>query len=321
MVEAAVCYKRGERAVRLRVHAAPVMSCAPTPPHTPPPVADRRAIATRWASGVAHYENFPVGSILFPRALRPAVLAIYRFARYADDVADEGDAPAGERLAELARLGAALRAEAEHPEVARLRPFLRAHALPLREFHALLSAFAQDVETTRYQDFAAVRDYCTRSADPIGHLVLELFGARNAQSEPLADSICTALQLINFLQDLAIDWSRGRLYLPLDELAAAGLDERAIGAAVGAARAPAALRGLVRAQAQRCSAMLDAGAPLVARVPARLAWELRAILAGGRRILERIAANGYDPIAHRPTIGWRDAPALIRLMLASPVAR
>ncbi len=297
------------------------MSSAQNPPHTPTPAAGQRSIVSRWASGVAHYENFPVGSILFPRALRPAVHAIYRFARYADDVADEGDAPAEERLAELARLGAALRGEAEHPEVARLRPCLRAHGLPVSEFQALLSAFAQDVEVTRYPDFAAVRSYCSRSADPIGHLVLELFGARNPQTDSLSDSICTALQLINFLQDLAIDWSRGRLYLPLDELAAAGLDEAAIDEAASALRAPVALRTLIAAQARRCSAMLAAGAPLVARVPPRLAWELRAILAGGRRVLERMAANGYDPIAHRPTIGWRDAPALIRLMLSRPVAR
>lgn len=291
----------------------------PPPPPAAPGGAPWRA--ARHASGTDHYENFPVASILVPRALRPAVLAIYRFARYADDVADEGEAAPQARLAELAQLRSALLGHAEHPEVDRLRPHLAAHALPVAEFTALLSAFSQDVVTKRYADFAALRDYCARSADPVGHLVLALFGAHAPRTVPLADSICTALQLINFLQDLGTDWSRGRLYLPLDELAAAGLDARAVGAAVAAGRSPAALRAVIASQARRCRALLHAGAPLIAQVPARLAWELRATLAGGARILEQLAANGYDPLARRPKLGWRDAAALVRLTLSIPVAR
>ncbi|MCL4747712.1 MAG: squalene/phytoene synthase family protein, partial [Burkholderiaceae bacterium] len=148
-----------------------------------------------------------------------------------------------------------------------------------------------------------------------------LFGSLNADTEALSDEICTALQLINFLQDLAIDWSRGRLYLPLDELGAACLDEESIRSAVESGSAPIALREFIASQSRRCAKMLERGAPLVARVPARLGWELRAIRAGAHRVLERLAANGYDPIARRPKLGWRDTPSLLRLMLADPAAR
>ena len=274
-------------------------------------------------TGVEHYENFPVASVLVPRRLRPALVAIYRFARYADDVADEGDAPPARRLAELASLRRALDGQpgASHPIVEQLHPHLVEHALPREDFSALLSAFEQDVRTSRYRDYPELLDYCSRSANPVGRLVLQLFGARNERTVPLSDDICSALQLVNFLQDLAIDWSRGRLYLPLDELERAGLDVAAIGAAVAGRRAPEPLRALLASQARRCGALLESGAPLVRLVPTRLAWELRAILAGGTRILERLAACGFDPIAARPTLGWRDGPAMLRLILSTPATR
>ncbi len=316
-----------------------------TPPEPQP--GSPRADAGGWITGVDHYENFPVGSLLVPRTLRPAVVAIYRFARYADDVADEGDAPAEQRLAELARLrralgGATSRAEAgpttgsgqavspglqtllgpqgdpgmqPHPAVDPLREHIRTHQLPVAPFLALLSAFEQDVTVTRYPDREALLDYCRRSAEPVGRLMLQLFGALGPRTAPLSDATCTALQLINFLQDFALDWSRGRLYIPLDELHAAGQDESRIDAAVREGRAPAELRKLFELQARHCAALLDAGAPLLGQVPVRLAWELRAIHAGGRRILEQLQRGGFDPIAARPKLGWRDAPALMRLML------
>ncbi len=278
-------------------------------------------------TGVDHYENFPVGSVLVPRRLRPALLALYRFARYADDVADEGDAPAQLRLAELAQMETALRSPAaagsadDHPVVAALRPWLAAHGLSRDDCLALLSAFRQDVTVTRYRSFAELRDYCRRSADPVGHLVLELFGCRNAQTEALADPICTALQLVNFLQDVAPDWQRGRLYLPLDSLADEGLDAAAVGGAVRAGRASPALRRCIAREARRAGALLESGAPLPRLVPRRLAWELRATLAGARRILELLDAGGHDPIARRPRLHARDAPALLRLMLCPPRPR
>ena len=272
-------------------------------------------------TGIDHYENFPVASVLVPRPLRPALVALYRFARYADDVADEGNALAASRLAELDRLDAALRGEAEHPVVSALHPHLVERRLSREACRALLSAFRQDVTVTRYRDFDVLRDYCRRSADPVGHLVLELFGRRSAETEPLSDAICTALQLINFLQDIASDWARGRVYLPLDTLAREGLDDAAVGLAVTAGRAGPALRRCIAAEAARAGALLESGAPLLRQVPRRLAWELRATLAGARRILELLDAGGHDPIACRPRLRWRDAPALLRLMHSPPRVR
>jgi len=279
--------------------------------------------ARGWLTGVAHYENFPVASVLVPRRLRPALVAIYRFARYADDVADEGDASPAARLDELAALRSALTdtRSVSHPVVDQLRPHIRAHALPIDDFAALLSAFEQDVRIHRYAHHAAILDYCTRSANPIGRLMLQLFDARDDATTPLSDAICTALQLINFLQDLAIDWRRGRLYLPLDELERHGVCERRIEAAIDAGLSPDPLREVIADQARRCEALLESGAPLVRLVPGRLAWELRAILAGGRRILEQLAAAGFDPIASRPALRGRDALALLRLMFVSRTAR
>jgi len=276
-----------------------------------------------WLTGVAHYENFPVASVLVPRRLRPALIAIYSFARYADDVADEGDAPPAQRLEELAALRRALDAVegATHPVVEPLRPHIRTHALPIEDFTALLSAFEQDVRVRRYPHRAAVLDYCTRSANPIGRLMLQLFDTRNPETVLLSDAICTALQLINFLQDFAIDWQRGRLYVPLDELTGQGVDERTLATAVAAGRAPPPLRTVLAGQAERCEALLESGAPLVRLVPGRLAWELRAILAGGRRILEQLAATGFDPIATRPALRPRDGLALLRLIFANRTRR
>jgi squalene synthase HpnC len=265
-------------------------------------------------TSVDHYENFPVASLLVPAPLRPAIAAIYRFARHADDIADEGDAPAQQRLADLALLATALRDPSTAiPVVAALHPHLKSHALPVEPLEALLSAFRQDVSTTRYADFGELADYCRRSADPVGELVLRLFGAWRDDTRVPSGQICTALQLINFLQDLAIDWRRGRLYLPLDELRAAGLGESDLEQASRENRAPAALRAFVGAQSARAREMLESGASLIPRVPRRLGWELRAIVAGGTRVLDKLSANGHDPFAARPSLSWRDAPALALL--------
>jgi len=274
--------------------------------------------------GVEHYENFPVASWLMPARLRPAVVAIYRFARHADDVADEGDAPPEARLAELAALRADVAAaragrEPAAPTVAGLVPHVRTHGLDWSRFDALLSAFEQDVRVKRYADFPALLDYCTRSADPVGQLVLALAGRLDATTRPMSDRICSALQLINFLQDAAIDWRRGRLYLPLDALARHGCAEADVERAVRDGRAGDALRACVAAEARRAGAMLAEGAPLAARVGGRLGWELRAIVAGGARILSKLAAGGHDPYAARPALAGRDAlplaGAVLRLAL------
>ncbi|MBN9462278.1 MAG: squalene synthase HpnC [Burkholderiales bacterium] len=271
-------------------------------------------------TSVDHYENFPVGSLLIPARLRPALVAIYRFARYADDLADEGEAASAERLAALEALDRALRGEGlDPPIVAQLRPHLAAHALPVAPLRALLSAFAQDCGTVRHASWNSVLDYCRRSANPVGELVLRLFGAWNAATRERSDAICTALQVLNFLQDLAVDWRRGRLYLPLDELRAAGLGERDVARAVEAGRlVDPQLAWFLDTQTARARAMLQAGAQLVGQLPWRLSLELRAIVAGGLRIAERLAAAGSDPVAARPSLGWRDAPALMRLWWRTP---
>lgn len=274
---------------------------------------------TPWSS-VDHYENFPVGSWLVPRRLRAGFGAIYRIARYADDVADEGDAPPEARLAELARLDAALRAidaghPPGHPVVAASADSIRAHRLGTDRFRALLSAFAQDVTTVRYTDDAALDDYCARSAAPVGHLVLQLFGGDTPERRQRADAICIALQRINFLQDVAIDWAKGRVYLPAAALAAEGLVAETVGEAVQAGRASPALRAAIAAQAALAGRLLESGRDLVSDVPTRLGWELRLVCAGGARILERLQRGGHDPVARRPTLGRADAWALLRLAL------
>lgn len=266
--------------------------------------------------GVEHYENFPVASWLMPARLRPAVVAIYRFARAADDVADEGDAPPGERLRRLGELRADVRrarsgGEPVDPLVAALVPHVRSHDLDWSRFDALLSAFEQDVSVTRYADFDALRDYCRRSADPVGHLVLALAGRLDDTTRGLSDRICTALQLINFLQDVAIDWSRGRVYLPLDTLARHGARESDLADAARRQRASAALRASIAAEAARAGAWLAHGAPLARLVGGRIGWELRAIVAGGERVLARLSKTGHDPFAHRPVLGARDALPLM----------
>ncbi len=276
--------------------------------------------------GVEHYENFPVASWLMPARLRPAVVAIYRFARHADDVADEGDATPQERLRALAALrqdlDRALDGEpARLPIVAQLLPHVSAHRLDASRFHALLSAFEQDVTTHRYATHEAVLDYCSRSADPVGHLVLALSGRLSPDTRALSDRICSALQLINFLQDAAIDWARGRLYLPADTLARHGATEADLALAAADGRAGPALRACIATEAARARALIDSGAALPGVVGGRLGWELRAIIAGGRRILERLAAGGHDPWAHRPRLGAADTLPLALAILRHAVAR
>jgi squalene synthase HpnC len=196
---------------------------------------------------VDHYENFPVASWLVPAPLRPAMVAIYRFARHADDIADEGDAAPAARLAALAALrsgigdAAAGRAVSD-PFVRALVPHVARHGLDWGRFLALLSAFEQDVTVRRYADRASLTDYCDRSAAPVGDLVLGVFGASDEGNRVLSRQICHALQLINFLQDMAIDWSRGRLYLPMDTLRRHGASETDLALAARTGSASPALR-------------------------------------------------------------------------------
>lgn len=253
---------------------------------------------------VGHYENFPVASVLMPRHLRPAVAAIYRFARTADDIADEGDDPPQRRIEKLDALERELDAiDATSvnawPDLAQA---VAAHRLPTGLLRDLLSAFRQDVAVTRYENYATLLDYCRRSANPVGRLLLHLFDRTAPHLVTMSDAICTGLQLTNFLQDVAIDWRKGRVYLAGDALRRHGLDERAIEAETADAR----WQALMRDEAAATRALLHCGAPLALALGGRIGFELRLVVQGGLRILERIDAVGGDVFRFRPTLGTRD---------------
>lgn len=264
------------------------------------------------ATSVDHYENFPVASLVLPAKLRPPVATIYRFAREADDIADEGDARPEERIAALdERLAELSRIESGTPPQSALYRSLaetiRTHHLPLAPFRDLLDAFRQDVTKTRYADFGEVMHYCRRSANPVGRLLLHLFGRTEPRNLALSDGICTALQLTNFLQDVAGDYARGRIYLPLDELARFQVDEAMI------ARGDAGPRwqSLMRFQIERTRRLLQAGAPLGRVLDGRIGLELRLIVMGGARILEKLYAVDGDVFHRRPVLRPLDAPVLL----------
>jgi len=260
---------------------------------------------------VDHYENFPVASWLAPARLRPAIAAIYWFARGADDLADEGDAAPAMRLAGLDHYAAMLdRIEAgeqpAEPPFAALAQAIRAHGLPIASLRALLSAFRQDVQKTRYADFAELLDYCSRSANPIGHLLLHLNGVRTDVARGHADAICTGLQLANFWQDVAVDWAKQRIYLPLVDMARFGVSEDQIAAGECDARWTA----LLAFQTARARALLESGRPLAAAFPLRMRLELRMVVAGGLRILDAIDAVRGDVFRRRPLLTRRDWAAM-----------
>lgn len=254
-----------------------------------------------------HYENFPVASFLLPRRLRGAVIAIYRFARGADDIADEGGASPPERLAGLDQFEHALDAIAlgqspAEPPFADLAAAVRRHGLPIAPLRDLLSAFRQDVATPRYATYPDVLDYCRRSANPIGRLLLHLYGVTTAADLARSDAICAALQLVNFWQDIGIDWRKGRVYLPQEDLARFGVTE----AQIGQARCDERWRALIAFETARTRALLESGRPLLRALPWRVALELSGVLAGGHRILDRIDGAGGDVFRHRPQLGRAD---------------
>jgi len=241
---------------------------------------------------IAHYENFPVASWLCPAQLRPAVVAIYHFARTADDLADEGDAPAIQRLEDLSEYRADLAmcmVGRPSPQsrwsalFAELHEAIQAYALPTQPLFDLLEAFEQDIVYTekgeKYRTRAELLDYCRRSANPVGRLMLQLYGVHDEQSLEQSDAICSALQLINFWQDRTRDLALGRDYLPRDSTFAQEL--------------------------QFARTLMDQGSPLVHRVPGRAGWELRAMVQGGLCILGKVdalyAKNTSSPLP-RPVI-------------------
>ena len=277
-----------------------------TPPFADPPAP------------VRHYENFPVASWLCPARLRPAVAAIYHFARTADDLADEGEASAQQRLADLAAYRADLEAcaQGQGPSPRWRRVFgalgvaMADHRLPPQPLRNLLSAFEQDVAATRdgrvYADRGELVDYCARSANPVGRLMLHLYGIDDLDTLACSDDVCTALQLINFWQDLGVDIPRRRYYLPATDLRAHGMDPAQ---PASWASHPAAAE-LLAAQVDWARALMLRGAGVALRVPGRAGWELRAVVQGGLRILDKIAADGFRSFTRRPRLGPADAPVI-----------
>ena len=262
----------------------------------------------------AHYENFPVASPLLPAELRAPVRVIYAFARSADDLADEGDASASERIAALN----AYERELDHIDAGRATSsdLFQQLALTLKEHHLntqllrdLLSAFRQDVVQTRYASFDELLDYCSRSANPVGRIMLALSDQYSPDMLEQSDAICSALQLINFWQDVAIDSKKSRIYIPQEDLAKFNVSELLI----AEGKADHRWRSLMQFQVARARSIMLKGAPLATHVGGRLGWELRFIVHGGLRILEKIEAVNYDVFHRRPRLkkydwlllGWR----------------
>ena len=267
----------------------------------------------------SHYENFPVASWLVPPAMRPHVAALYAFARTADDFADEGHRPPEERLRLLDdwqhRLHGCIAEPRAQPAgrnsddlvFLALGATIRARNLPVSLFDDLLSAFRQDIMTKRYATWDALLDYCRRSANPVGRLVLRIAGYDDPALDRSSDALCTALQLTNFWQDLDRDWQKGRLYVPLEDVDACGARLEAL----DVRRMDAEWQHALRRAAARTRLLFDAGRHVCDDVRGRLRVELRLTWLGGRRILDRVEHGGFDVFAARPAIGIADAPGLV----------
>jgi squalene synthase HpnC len=271
------------------------------------------------AQAITHYENFPVASWLCPPRLRPVIAAIYWFARTADDLADEGDASASARLDDLGAYKNDLLAIARHePHSGRwpnvfdpMTPVLRDFSLPVPLLTQLLDAFEQDVHYTaggrRYQNDAELLDYCTRSANPVGRLLLHLYGVSDEASLAQSDEICSALQLINFWQDVKVDAARGRWYITTQALAQFGLTEADF---LKDSADPNATQ-LIAAYAGSARSLMLKGASLACRIPGRAGWELRLVVQGGLRILDKIEALNFETWRARPKLGVMDFPVML----------
>jgi squalene synthase HpnC len=267
-----------------------------------------------------HYENFPVASWLVPAPMRRHIAALYAFARAADDFADEGHRAAADRHRLLdgwkARLNDAVTSSTPGPPPRQGEPSntveiflalgdtIRRKQLPVVLFEDLLSAFAQDVTVTRYAAWDDVLDYSRRSANPVGRLVLRIAGYDEPRLDAWSDAICSALQLTNFWQDLKIDFDRGRIYLPSEEIAGHGAAE----ADLAAGRLTEGWRRAMAAAVARTRTMFLTGRPLCGAVAGRLRHELRATWLGGMRVLARIERADFDVVAHRPSLGAADVP-------------
>jgi squalene synthase HpnC len=264
-----------------------------------------------------HYENFTVASRWVPEPQRRHMIRLYAYCRHVDDLGDEGPATPAERLAQLDEWHADLRrcweGRPDHPILQAMQRSVEELDLPIDPFERLVEANRQDQVVTRYPDFAALRGYCRHSADPVGELVLGLFGAADPERIALSDRICTGLQLANFCQDVRNDLGRGRIYLPMDSLARFGVTPDAL----AAPEAGPEVRRLLAFEVERARSFLLEGAPLAKRVPRRLRLPLGLIVRGGLAILDRVAEADFDVLRARPTVSRRAKLAIaFRTMVA-----
>ncbi len=253
----------------------------------------------------AHYENFPVASLFLPEEQRPYVQAIYAFSRCADDFADEGAMPASARLELLddweRKLDRAYEGEADHPVFIALAETVRRNSIPRQYLADLLSAFRQDVVRKRYDTVPDLLDYCSRSANPVGRIVLHIFGHRDESLCLLSDEICSALQLANFWQDIGVDLEKDRLYLPLAEMERHGYTEADWRGRVVDDR----FRSLMRSMVSMTREKFRAGVSLPGLAEREIALELRLVWLGGMTILREVDRSGYELYNTRPTLGRR----------------
>lgn len=264
-----------------------------------------------------HYENFPVASLAVPRNLRPYVWAVYAFARAADDLADEGTRTPAERLQALdsweGQLNDALAGRPGGAVFVAIAETVAQTSLPVQLLRDLLTAFRMDVTTSRHQTFDDVLAYCRCSAHPVGRLVLHLFDAANAATVERSDEVCTALQLTNFWQDIAVDLQKDRIYLPLDDLRRFGYTEADLRASAMDGR----FRDLMKFQVDRTRALFLSGRPLLGMVRGRLRFELDLTWRGGVAILDAIERSGYDVFRSRPVVGRADRLRILAAAILS----
>lgn len=284
------------------------------PPSYPPEVLGD-AYRLCMATARAHYENFPVASLLVPRRLRKHVAALYAFARHADDIADEGSLDRHTRLHQLRNWRGEFLASLENPSrnsiLVALGDTVRRFRLPPQLFLDLLDAFEQDAGGKEYESFDEVLDYCRRSANPVGRLLLHLFDCHDERTTPPADALCTGLQLVNFWQDILIDAGKTRIYVPREDRERFGVSAEDLH------RIPAreSTRRLIRHEVERTEPFFDRARELFPLVPMRLRLEVAAIWRGGMKILQAISRSGYDPISSRPSLRGRDK---LSILLLSP---
>jgi squalene synthase HpnC len=289
------------------------------PESTGPTLSLQEAEAYTRRLARSHYENFPVGTWLLPRRLRQHFANVYAFCRWADDLGDEtgGGDEALRLLAwwreELARCG---RGEPRHPVFLALRPTLQQFRIPLQPFEDLISAFEQDQRVKEYETFEQLRDYCRRSADPVGRIVLHLCEAVSERNVACSDAICTGLQLANFWQDVARDYDLGRVYLPREDRERFGYDAQALATRT----TNAAFVELMRFEVDRARESLRAGLPLANALRGRVSWEIEFFAQGGLAILREIERIGYRVWERRPVLTKRHFLGLLLRTLGRRVA-